>query len=105
MGRPRGAAVFVGRSFELSVLREVWSAGQPCWVLAGGEAGIGKTRLVTEFAGEVSTQGARVVVGNCPPVAPGLVPVAPVAEVLRELGEPVAGSLALGHAEAISRLL
>jgi DNA-binding CsgD family transcriptional regulator/tetratricopeptide (TPR) repeat protein len=105
VGRHRGAAVFVGRSFELSVLREAWSAGPPCWVLVGGEAGIGKTRLVTEFAGEVSAQGARVVVGNCPPVAPGLVPFAPVAEVLRELGEPVAEGLARGHAEAISRLL
>jgi DNA-binding CsgD family transcriptional regulator/tetratricopeptide (TPR) repeat protein len=105
VGRHRGAAVFVGRSFELAVLREAWSAGPPRWVLVGGEAGIGKTRLVTEFAGEVSAQGARVVVGNCPPVAPGLVPFAPVAEVLRELGEPVAESLARGHAEAISRLL
>ena len=108
MGRHWGTTVFVGRSFELSVLREAWrsvSAGQSCWVLVGGEAGIGKTRLVTEFAGEVSAQGAWVVVGNCPSVAPGLVPFAPVAEVLRELGDPVAEGLARGHAEAISRLL
>jgi AAA ATPase domain len=108
VGRHRGAAVFVGRSFELSVLREAWrsvSAGQPCWVLVGGEAGIGKTRLMTEFAGEVAAQGARVLVGNCPPMAPGLVPFAPVAEVLRELGDPVAEGLARGDAEAISRLL
>jgi DNA-binding CsgD family transcriptional regulator len=108
VGRQWGAAAFVGRSFELSVLREAWrsvSSGQPCWVLVGGEAGIGKTRLVTKFAGEVSAEGARVVVGNCPPVAPGLVPFAPVAEVLRELGDPVAEGLARGHAEAITRLL
>jgi hypothetical protein len=38
---------------------------------------------VAEFTGEVSAEGARVVVGNCPPVAQGLVPFAPVAEVLR----------------------
>ena len=108
MGRQWGAAAFVGRSFELSVLREAWrsvSSGQPCWVLVGGEAGIGKTRLVTKFAGEVSGEGARVVVGNCPPVAPGLVPFAPVAEVLRELGDPAAEGLARGYAEAITRLL
>lgn len=108
MGRRWGAGSFVGRSFELSVLRETWLSavgGQPSWVLVGGEAGIGKTRLLAEFAGEVSARGARVVVGSCPPVAPGLVPFAPVAEVLRELGEPVAEGLARGHAEAITRLL
>jgi DNA-binding CsgD family transcriptional regulator len=108
VGRLRDTAVFVGRSFELSVLREAWlsaSSGQPCWVLVGGEAGIGKTRLVTEFAGEASVAGARVVVGNCPPVAPGLVPFAPVAEVLREFGGPVSDGLLSGQAEAIARLL
>jgi hypothetical protein len=100
--------VFVGRSYELSVLREAWisvGGGQPCWVLVGGEAGIGKTRLVTEFADEVSAEGARVAIGNCPPVAPGLVPFAPVVEVLRELGPSVADGLARGSAEAIGRLL
>jgi predicted ATPase len=108
MGRAWGAAVFVGRSTELSVLREVWRSaggGQPCWVLVGGEAGIGKTRLVTEFAAQVAAEGARVVVGNCPPVAPRLVPFAPVAEVLRELGPAAAEGLARGHAEALGRLL
>jgi len=108
VGGIRGAAVFVGRWYELSVLREAWisvGGGQPCWVLAGGEAGIGKTRLVTEFADEVSAEGARVAIGSCPPVAPGLVPFAPVVEVLRELGPSVAQGLARGSAEAIARLL
>ena len=108
MGRHWGTTVFVGRSFELSVLREAWrsvSGGQPRWVLVGGEAGIGKTRLVTEFADEVSAEGARVAIGSCPPVAPGLVPFAPVVEVLRELGPSVAQGLARGSAEAIARLL
>jgi predicted ATPase len=108
VGRQRGAAAFVGRSFELSVLRETWlsvGGGRSCWVLVGGEAGIGKTRLVTEFAGEVSAAGTRVAVGNCPPVAPGLVPFAPVAEVLRELGDRVTEGLARGPAEAVARLL
>ena len=88
------------------MLREAWRSsggGRPCWVLVGGEAGIGKTRLVTEFAAQLAAEGARVVVGNCPPIAPGLVPFAPVVEVLRELG-PTAG-LARGHAVALGRLL
>ena len=104
----RGSAKFVGRSPELSTLRTAWAsatAGRPCWVLIGGEAGVGKTRLVTEFANEVSADGARVLVGNCPPVAPGLVPFGPVVEVLRELGPATAEGLAAGHAEAIERLL
>jgi DNA-binding CsgD family transcriptional regulator/tetratricopeptide (TPR) repeat protein len=104
----RGNVGFVGRSSELSVLREAWAsaaAGRPGWVLVGGEAGVGKTRLVTEFASEVSADGARVVIGNCPPVAPGLVPFASVAEVLRLLGPAVTEGLAPGHAEAIARLL
>jgi predicted ATPase len=92
----------------LSALRAAWAsatAGRPCWVLVGGEAGVGKTRLVTEFANEMSAAGVRVVVGNCPPVAPGLVPFAPVVEVLRELGPAAAEGLAAGHAAAIGRLL
>ena len=108
VGRLWGATAFVGRSAELSALREAWGAavgGQPCWVLVGGEAGIGKTRLVTEFADQVSAEGARVLVGNCPPVEPELVPFAPVVEVLRELGPAVPDGLARGHAEAIARLL
>ena len=106
--RSWGGAAFVGRSLELSVLRDAWasaSAGKPCWVLVGGEAGIGKTRLVTEFGSELSAGGARLLVGNCPPVAPGLVPFAPVAEVLRALGSFVAAGLARGHADAIARLV
>jgi predicted ATPase len=74
VGRLWGAGAFVGRSSGLAALRESWlsaAGGQPCWVLVGGEAGIGKTRLLSEFAREVSARGAGVVVGSCPPVAPG----------------------------------
>jgi len=108
VGKLRGTASFVGRSLELSVLREAWATaggGQPCWVLVGGEAGVGKTRLVTEFADEVAAGGARVLAGNCPPMASGLVPFAPVVEMLQGLGDCVADGLARGHAEAIRRLL
>lgn len=108
VGRFRGCSAFVGRAFELSVLRAAWTSASsegPRWVFVGGEAGIGKTRLVAEFAREVSAEGAPVVVGNCPPVAPGLVPFAPIAAVLRELGPSATAGLARGHAEAIARLI
>jgi DNA-binding CsgD family transcriptional regulator len=107
VGRFTGS-VFVGRSIELAAMRNSWTSavgGQPGWVLVGGEAGIGKTRLVAEFAREASAQGARVAIGNCPPVAPGLVPFAPVAEMLRALGPSIADGLPPGQAEALERLV
>ena len=53
----------VGRRAELDVLRsslQAASDGQPVTVVVGGEAGVGKTRLVAEFAAEAAESGARV---------------------------------------------
>ena len=44
----RQSAAFVGRTGALSELAEAY-AGRPVAVLVGGEAGIGKSRLVREF--------------------------------------------------------
>ena len=44
--------VFVGRGPELSKLRSLLasaSAGEPAVVVVGGDAGIGKSRLIEEF--------------------------------------------------------
>jgi transcriptional regulator with GAF, ATPase, and Fis domain len=54
----------VGRVAELDELRSavhVAADGLPLTVLLSGEAGVGKSRLVTEFAAEASDAGARVV--------------------------------------------
>jgi len=82
--------VLVGRSAELARLRDALAsarAGTPATVLVGGEAGIGKSRLVEEFTAE-STAGteARVLVGACVSLGDdeGL-PFAPIAEALRAL--------------------
>jgi predicted ATPase len=51
MGR---RVAFVGRTEELERLDAALAqaaAGQPTVLLIGGEAGVGKTRLVAEFAG------------------------------------------------------
>jgi DNA-binding CsgD family transcriptional regulator len=59
---------FVGRSHELAVLRGVSSRGRgegPRIALVGGEAGSGKSRLVREFAHEMSDRGALVLYGAC----------------------------------------
>ncbi|MGW0373926.1 ATP-binding protein, partial [Streptomyces coeruleorubidus] len=60
--------VFVGRAAELSMLDEVLAgaaAGDPQALLIGGEAGVGKTRLVEEFAGAARRRGAVVALGGC----------------------------------------
>lgn len=57
---------FVGRDAEMDQLRGVWSRaarGHGSVVLIGGEAGIGKSRLASEFAMLAETQGARVMTG------------------------------------------
>ena len=80
--------VLVGRSEELAILDaalERARAGGPSTVLIGGEAGIGKTRLVTEFAAGAAASGARLLAGGCLDLGAEGLPFAPFAAVLREL--------------------
>lgn len=59
---------FVGRERELGELRAGLSAavaGHGGLWLVTGEAGIGKTRLATEFATHAAGEGARVLWGRC----------------------------------------
>ncbi len=58
---------FVGRGFERQVLRQAWvaaAAGRGSFVLVAGEAGIGKTRLVSDLISSASDAG-RVLFGRC----------------------------------------
>ena len=60
-------APFLGRTAEFGTLIECYQrvhAGQPQLVLLQGEAGIGKTRLASEFIGWAQAQGADVLVGR-----------------------------------------
>jgi predicted ATPase len=66
--------ILVGRADQLSALEAALAqarAGEPSAVLIGGEAGIGKSRLASEFAGRASGAGARVLTGACLDAAPG----------------------------------
>jgi DNA-binding SARP family transcriptional activator len=63
----RPAMPFAGRENELEQLRALWSRaarGHGTVAFVGGEAGIGKTRLVTELALRAGTEGARVIMGG-----------------------------------------
>jgi predicted ATPase len=60
--------VLVGRSGQLAALDAALAAardGNPSAVLVGGEAGVGKSRLVTEFAEHARGAGVRVLTGGC----------------------------------------
>jgi DNA-binding NarL/FixJ family response regulator/tetratricopeptide (TPR) repeat protein len=86
MGRTTSVS-FVGREEEFRRLqRRLHSAaaGQPGTVLIAGEAGVGKTRLVREFAGRVGGE-AHVLLGSCIPMTGGGLPYGPIVDALRPL--------------------
>jgi tetratricopeptide (TPR) repeat protein len=88
MGGRVASPTFVGRVEELQVLeaaRRRAADGEPAVVLVGGEAGIGKTRLVAELTNRCAAHGTRVLSGGCVPVGDGALPYAPIVEALRAL--------------------
>jgi predicted ATPase len=106
------AGRFVGRTQELAQLRELLArapAGQPLVALLGGEAGIGKTRLVEQLAATASGQSVRVLRGGCVPLGEEGVPFAAVIEALRGLAgdlDPTELAAVAGPARAeLARLL
>ncbi|HEY2550644.1 MAG TPA: AAA family ATPase [Streptosporangiaceae bacterium] len=86
LGRvPLGAAGIVGRSAELSMLRDAWraaQAGRAGVTIVRGGPGVGKTRLVTELAGIARLEGAAVASTHCFGAHDRLA-LAPVADWLR----------------------
>src|SRR6516162_9980149 len=84
--------VLVGRAAEAAQLWAAFErarAGSPATVVVAGEAGVGKTRLVTELIARVRGQGALALAGGCLDVGEGVVAYAPLAEALRSLGGAV----------------
>jgi ATP/maltotriose-dependent transcriptional regulator MalT len=80
-GRQQSTA-FVGRTGALSELAEAF-AGQAVAVLVGGEAGIGKSRLVREFLDGITD--ARVLIGGCLELGEDAPSYAPFTAALRTL--------------------
>jgi DNA-binding NarL/FixJ family response regulator len=79
------SSAFIGRTRELQNLLEIFEASRaaPAVVLLGGEAGVGKTRLVNEFSGRIPE--AQVLVGACLELGQAVMPLAPLAGILRQL--------------------
>ncbi len=81
--------LFIGRQSELETLTDAVAEaadGQASVMLIGGDAGIGKTRLVTEVAERARASGALVLEGGCVSLGDGGgLPFAPIVEALRRL--------------------
>ena len=105
--------VLVGRSGQLSVLDTALAEagrGNPSAVLVGGEAGVGKSRLVSDFAERCRSEDVRVLAGGCLELGVDGLPFAPFTAMLRELvrdlgPEGVAALLPGGTTRELARLL
>ncbi|MET9901419.1 AAA family ATPase [Streptomyces sp. NPDC006446] len=103
--------VFVGRADELGVLSGALARaaeGEPQALLLGGEAGVGKTRLLEEFATAAAREGAVVACGGCVEIGADGLPFAPFSTALRALRRTLPDELAAasaGQEEELARLL
>ena len=103
--------VFVGRADELGVLNDALAraaAGEPQALLLGGEAGVGKTRLLEEFADAAAREGAVFACGGCVEIGADGLPFAPFSAALRALRRQLPDELAqaaAGQEEELARLL
>jgi len=79
--------VLVGRAEQLALLDDALATtrrGEPATVLIGGEAGVGKSRLVSEFTARAA-EGGRVLAGGCLELGAAGLAFAPFTAVLRQV--------------------
>ena len=108
----RSSPELVGRGPEIATLGAALdeaALGRPSLVLVAGEAGVGKTRLVSEFGSLARAGGARLLVGNCLDLADATLPYGPIAQalraLLRELPDDEAATVLGPAREEIGRLI
>ncbi|WP_309059624.1 AAA family ATPase [Streptomyces sp.] len=105
--------VFVGRTTELDTLNDALARatdgpGEPQALLIGGEAGVGKTRLLEEFAAAARRRDAVVALGGCVEIGADGLPFAPFSTALRQLRRDLPAQLAAaaaGQEEELAHLL
>lgn len=81
--------ILVGRASELAALEVALRravGGESSVVLIGGDAGLGKSRLIAEFAEGARRSGTRVLIGGCIDLGGDGLPYGPFLEALRALG-------------------
>lgn len=106
------ASSLVGRTGELATLERLVGLGGGAphthgSVLLAGDAGVGKTRLLTELEMLAKAAGWHVLVGHCLDFAGDSLPYVPFTEVFGRLArdEPALSDLLLQNAPALARLL
>ena len=80
--------LFIGRRDERTQLVEMLQGsvdGTSAVALIGGEAGVGKSRLVAELVAEAAALDMRVLFGNCVQLGAEGLPFAPLVDALRVL--------------------
>jgi DNA-binding CsgD family transcriptional regulator/tetratricopeptide (TPR) repeat protein len=104
--------VLVGRQAELGLLGNSLDraiAGEQATVLVGGEAGVGKSRLMHDLISQARESGVRALVGGCVELDGGGIPFAPLVEMIRAFAaelEPADLNAVLGGArDEIARLV
>jgi DNA-binding CsgD family transcriptional regulator len=96
---------FIGRAAELQrleVIRGRAEQGRPQLVLLAGEAGVGKTRLLVEFADQAGRSGVRVLAGGCVELGDIGVAYLPIVDALRGLADDPADAELLAEVAMIA---
>ncbi|MFD8003176.1 helix-turn-helix transcriptional regulator [Streptomyces mirabilis] len=99
---------FIGRDDELARLTGVLDrarAGTPRAVVLSGDAGVGKTRVLTEAAAHATRTGMTVLTGHCVDLGDVGLPYLPFTEILGVLGADERFAAALAAHPAVDRLL
>ncbi len=106
------ARSLVGRTEELETLARLaglagQGSGRSCAVLLAGDAGVGKTRLLTELGGLAREAGWHVLLGHCLDFAGDSLPYVPFTEIFGRLARdaPALSDTLLQDAPALARLL